>query len=326
MTGIRRAGLGGLLLVSLAAPSAAQRPTDTSPHRVKFVTVSPGVRLEVLDWGGRGPAMLFLAGLDDTGHEFDDFAPRWVGRFHVLALTRRGFGASSRPATGYQIDSLAGDIRTALDSLGIARAVLVGHSLAGDEITRFAAAWPDRVIRLVYLDAAHDRVPLARMFRELPVPAPSPMTASDSASPDGVREYTRRTSGVRLTMGEILSIARFGPDGRYLRDITPPTVDSAILAGLEHPRYARVRAPALALYAVPDSAPQLFAGYAALDSAGQAAARRFFAAFSAWARDERARFKREVVHGRTVELAGAHHYLFISNPDEVVRAMSDFLR
>src|SRR5512135_3719977 len=103
---------------------------DASPHRVSFVTVGPGVRLELLDWGGSGPPLLFLAGLDDTGHEFDDFAPKWTRHFHVVALTRRAFGASSQPKDGYQIDSLANDIRVVMDSSHIERAILVGHSLA----------------------------------------------------------------------------------------------------------------------------------------------------------------------------------------------------
>ena len=308
-----------------AGGHAAPRWADTSPHRVGFVNAGPGVRLEVLDWGGSGPPMLFLSGLDDTGHEFDDFAPKWSGQFHVFALTRRGFGASSQPARGYQIDSLSNDIRVVLDSLRIDRAVLVGHSIAGDELTRFAATWPDRVSRLVYLDAAHDRVPLATMFRQTPPPAASAMTAADSSSPEALREYNYRNYGVRLTLGEVLSIAVFSPDGRYLRDITPPAVDAAILQGLEHPLYARITAPALAFYAVADSAPQLFANYAALDSTGRAQARRFYDTFEPWTREERARFRREVVNARVVELHGAHHYLFMSHEADVIREMRAFL-
>jgi hypothetical protein len=118
----------------------------------------------------------------------------------------------------------------------------------------------------------------------------------------------------------------FGHGGRYLRDVTPPAVDSAILAGVDHPRYASIRAPALALYALATSATQLFPQYATMDGASQARARRFFEVFSAWAGAERARFAREVAHGKVVEVAGAHHYLFISNEADVLRAMEEFLR
>ncbi|MEP7326089.1 MAG: alpha/beta hydrolase [Gemmatimonadota bacterium] len=315
----------GIALLGFPASAAAQA-VDTSHHLVGFVNVGPDMRLEVLDWGGAGPPMLFLSGLDDTGHEFDDFAPKWTDHFHVLALTRRGFGASSQPAGGYQIDSLANDIRVVLDSLHINRVILVGHSIAGDEITRFALAWPGRVSKLVYLDAAHDRVPLVAIFQQYPLPAPLAMTAVDSASPEALREYDYAINGIRFTMGEVLSIAVFAPDGRYLRDITPTRVDAAILAGLAHPRYSRIRAPALAFYAVPDSAPQLFPWWGTMDSAQRTLGRQFFAAFATWAGEERARFRREMANGRVVELRGAQHYLFMSNETEVVREMNAFLQ
>lgn len=300
-------------------------PVDASPHTVRFVTVAPGVRLEVLDWGGKGPAMFFLAGLQDPAHEFDDFAPKFTDRFHVYALTRRGYGASSQPPSGYQIDSLALDIRTVLDSLGVQRAILVGHSIAGDEITRFATTWPERVNKLVYLDAAHDRVPLVAMFAATPAPAPPPMLGADSLSPETFRAYIARTGGVRYTMGEVLSIARFGPDGRYLGDVTPPTIDAAILAGLQHPAYPRITAPALAFYAVADSVSSIFRYYPSLDAAGQAQAQRFAEAFNPWAAAERERFRSEVKRGRVVEIKGAHHYIFMSNEAQVLREMRAFL-
>ena len=49
-----------LLQVSPVGATTPQLPVsqpewhDTSPHRVRFIEVEPGIRLEVLDWGGRG--------------------------------------------------------------------------------------------------------------------------------------------------------------------------------------------------------------------------------------------------------------------------------
>ncbi len=304
---------------------SAFRWVDASPHRADFIQVGKGVKLELLDWGGKGPAMLFLSGLDDTGHEFDDFAPEWTDRFHVYALTRRGFGASSQPPGGYQIDSLTNDIRVVLDSLKIDRVVLVGHSIAGDELTRFATTWPERVSKLVYLDAAHDRVPLAEMFKATPPPPAPPMSKADSLSPATYREYSIRNYGVRYTMGEVLSIAVFAPDGRYLKDVTPPRVDAAILAGLAHPRYQMIKAPALAFYAIPESVNGMFSYYESLDRAGRAQADEFHRVFSPWVASERDRFKREVPNNKVVEIRGAHHYIFMSNEAEVIAAMRSFL-
>ena len=56
--------------------------------------LAPTVSLEVVDWGGRGTPLVFLAGLGSTAHVFDDFAPQFTDSFHVVGITRRGFGAS----------------------------------------------------------------------------------------------------------------------------------------------------------------------------------------------------------------------------------------
>jgi CubicO group peptidase (beta-lactamase class C family) len=212
-----------------------------------------------------------------------------------------------------------------LDSLGVDRAILVGHSIAGDELTRFAATWPERVNKLVYFDGAHDRVPLARMFTETPAPPVPPMTRLDSLSPAHFQAYWARNSGVQYTMGEVLAIAKFGPDGRYLADVTPGSVDGAILSGLEHPAYAKVQAPALAFYAVTGNVRKLFPFYDRLTATGKAQADRFNSRFTRWAADERARFRAGVRNGRVVELRDAHHYIFMSNEAEVVREMRAFL-
>ena len=47
---------------------------DISGHKVSFVTVEPGVQLEVLDWGGTGQTLVLLTGMGDTAHVFDEFA------------------------------------------------------------------------------------------------------------------------------------------------------------------------------------------------------------------------------------------------------------
>src|SRR5579871_6893136 len=100
---------------------------------VSLLGVAPRVALEVLDWGGTGAPLVFLAGLGNTAHVFDEFAPRFTDRFHVLAITRRGYGASGHPSDGYDIGTLATDVAVVCDRLHLERVVLAGHSLAGDE-------------------------------------------------------------------------------------------------------------------------------------------------------------------------------------------------
>ncbi len=77
------------------------------------------MHLEVLDWGGSGRSLVLLAGSGNTAHVFDDFAPKLTDCCHVYAVTRRGFGASSHPASGYDDQQLADDVLAVLDALKI---------------------------------------------------------------------------------------------------------------------------------------------------------------------------------------------------------------
>src|SRR5207237_3647718 len=90
---------------------------DKTVHKSGFVTVQRGVRIHYLDFGGSGPALLLVPGIGNTAHAYDGFASGLTDRFHVYAMTRRGFGESSHPSKGYDIPRLAQDIRTVMDSL-----------------------------------------------------------------------------------------------------------------------------------------------------------------------------------------------------------------
>jgi non-heme chloroperoxidase len=124
---------------------------------VQFVTVEQGVKLEVLDWGGSGRPLIFLAGAGNTAHTFDNFAPQFTRQHHVYGMTRRGSGMSSKPgpANGnYSADHLGDDILAVMKTLNIKRPVLVGHSLAGEELSSIGSRFPAKVSGLIYLDAA----------------------------------------------------------------------------------------------------------------------------------------------------------------------------
>jgi pimeloyl-ACP methyl ester carboxylesterase len=82
--------------------------------------------------------MLFLHGIGDTAHIFDLFAPKFTNQFRVLGLTRRGHGESEKPDSGYDTATRVEDIRQFLDALKIPRAIVAGHSAAGNEVSLFA--------------------------------------------------------------------------------------------------------------------------------------------------------------------------------------------
>jgi pimeloyl-ACP methyl ester carboxylesterase len=123
------------------------------PGTVQPGTVQPEVKLEVLDWGGTGRNLILLAGLGSTAHVFDSLGPKLAAQHHVIGITRRGFGQSSVPQTGYDPRRLGDDVVAVLDALHIADPVLIGHSIAGEELSAISTYHPGRAAALVYLDA-----------------------------------------------------------------------------------------------------------------------------------------------------------------------------
>jgi len=90
-----------LVLAAFGAAYAQSTPVkaqEAPPDR--FITVN-GVRLQYLDWGGTGEALLFLTSLGGTAGDFQALANQFTDSFHVLGLTRRGQGKSEKPETGY---------------------------------------------------------------------------------------------------------------------------------------------------------------------------------------------------------------------------------
>ncbi len=72
---------------------------DASPPNAQLVTVDKDVKLEVLDWGGNGRALVFLAGFGHTAHDFDSLAPKFTANHHVYGITRRGYGEVQHACT-----------------------------------------------------------------------------------------------------------------------------------------------------------------------------------------------------------------------------------
>lgn len=128
---------------------------DPSPHRSELITVDQGIQLEVLDWGGTGRPLIFLSGLGNTAHIWDNLAPNFTNKHHVYAITRRGYGRSTHATTGYTPERLGDDILAVMTQLKIEKPVLIGHSIAGEELSSIGTRHPERIAALIYLDAAY---------------------------------------------------------------------------------------------------------------------------------------------------------------------------
>lgn len=237
-------------------PSAPPKWVDGSPHLTESADVE-GLHLNYLDWGGVGPTVVLVHGLGGNPHIFDDLAPLLREHHHVLAYARRGHGDSDAPSRGpYDLRTMVSDLRGFLDRLRIDRADLVAWSTGGDEVTRFAAVAPERVDKLVYLDAGYDFSDARFLEAYGKIVGDTKAVDDDYASLDAYRAWFQDvwlgahqawTPGLEAFLRDRVGV---GEDGR-VSPRTPKGVAKQLFASLEDaPRdYTRVTAPALALYA-----------------------------------------------------------------------------
>lgn len=103
--------------------------------------------------GGQGPAVVMLHGFGDTGDMWAPLAAALAPDHTVIVPDLRGMGLSSHPDTGYDKKTQAGDVAAVLDALDVQRAGVVAHDIGTMVAYAFTAAYPQRVTRLVLMDA-----------------------------------------------------------------------------------------------------------------------------------------------------------------------------
>ena len=122
-------------------------------HRLdKHIHVG-SVRARYWESGAVTPVLL-IHGLGASAETWQDTLPVLAEAHHVYAVDLVGFGYSDKPAAEYTVDYLVDFIRGFMDVVGIEEAALIGHSLGGALVLRFAILHPDRASKLVLVDSA----------------------------------------------------------------------------------------------------------------------------------------------------------------------------
>jgi non-heme chloroperoxidase len=309
-----------LLSASLLLPIHAIAQLDSSPHKVQFVTVEQGVQLEVLDWGGSGRPLVFLAGAGDTAHRFDGFAPRFTEQHHVYGITRRAFGASSKPAPAngnYSADHLGDDVLAVMKALHVERPVLVGHSLAGEELSSIGSRFPEKVSGLIYLDAATGFAFYDPAHPPISIEMNDIKKRIDEIEAGGVDEQ-KKLLELEAAVAKFETILH--QSNAEIANMPPLPPRSPISAALNFgaQKYTSIPVPALAIYACPHNwgrfpanEPDRKAALIADDSAR----------CTAWANA----FRRGVPSARVVLIPNADHYVYLTNETQVIAEMNEFL-
>jgi len=127
----------------------------TDPFEPEFRNfVAQGLSLHCTDWGNPDAAtVILLHGGLDHGRNWDWVAQALRSEFHILVPDLRGHGDSAwSPDGDYAITSYVGDLVVLIEQLGAAKVTLIGHSLGGNVAVRYAAAYPEKVERLVAIE------------------------------------------------------------------------------------------------------------------------------------------------------------------------------
>jgi pimeloyl-ACP methyl ester carboxylesterase len=290
------------------------------------VTVDKDVRLEVLDWGGSGRPLVLLAGGGDTAHVFDDFAPKLTGSFHVYGITRRGFGESGYSASEYGADRLGDDVLAVLDSLELKRPVLVGHSIAGEELSSVASRYPNRVAGLVYLEAGYPyafdngKGPTMNEFQGISGPQPPSPGESDLAGFSALQQYYLRVLGFTYPEAELRQQWDSTSDGRLGKQRDFPGY-ATLMGGIK--KFSDIPVPALVIFGIPHGQGNWVDN--STDAKVRVAAKAYSVALTVLTESQAKAFEEGVPIARVVRLRGAHHYVYLSNEADVLREMHSFL-
>ncbi len=331
---IRLLVLGLVATAAGCAQESAPYRHDPSQHKVQFVTVEENVQLEVLDWGGTGRPVVLLAGRGFTAHVFDGFAEKLTNSYHVYGITRRGFGASSKPKSGYTEQRLAEDDLRVFDALKLAAPVVVGHSVAGNELSQLGIHHYERIGGLVYLDALNDGTDDYTDYDALCSKLPEAMqkgpvaSAADLRSFPAYRDWRKQTQGISIPESELRNDFVENPDGSVGSRKTPEYVFDAMAIGDKRHDYSEIRSPVLAfvVYDTPDGTPQeQIRKYHVTDAAERTIVEAVYGQYIGMARIRIDRINRATGGARVVELWGADHFVFLSNEADVLRELRAFL-
>ncbi|MGX5688255.1 alpha/beta fold hydrolase [Arcticibacter tournemirensis] len=154
-----------LILLILLAPAALLAQTDTLsitlenvkyPHPVKFINLTAegqDIRMAYMDIkpaGANEKTVMLFHGKNFAGYYWKDVIKSLTDKgYRVIVPDQVGFGKSSKPFIHYSFHLLAKFSKQLLDTLGIAKTAVLGHSMGGMLATRFALQYPETTTKLL---------------------------------------------------------------------------------------------------------------------------------------------------------------------------------
>lgn len=139
-----------LCLAALASGYA--QPSLPASFQAKTIHSPAGADIFVR-FGGTGPVVILLHGYAENSDSWAPLAQDLMKDHTVVVPDLRGMGHSSIPLDGYDKKTQAVDIRAVVTALGFDRTFVVAHDIGNMVAYAYAATYPDKVERLVVMDA-----------------------------------------------------------------------------------------------------------------------------------------------------------------------------
>lgn len=142
----------GVAVFAVGATFSHAQPSLPSSFQAKTIHSPAGADIFVR-WGGSGPVVLLVHGYAENSDSWAPLAADLMKDYTVVVPDLRGIGRSSKPAEGYDKKTQAKDMRAVVTSLGFDKTFVVAHDIGNMVAYAYAAIYPDKVERLVVMDA-----------------------------------------------------------------------------------------------------------------------------------------------------------------------------
>jgi pimeloyl-ACP methyl ester carboxylesterase len=240
-----RCGLSGLLLASWSLPAALAKTKEKPMFKDQYLQVS-GLQMHCVT-AGKGPMILFLHGFPEFWYEWKNQLTEF-GKDHLaVAPDMRGYNLSDKPNSEeqYRMSYLVDDVLSLADHFSHGKKfVLVAHDWGGAVAWAFAIAHPDRLDKLVIVNAPHPGV-----FAHLLTSDTKQQQASQymlmfrSAQAEQTLSANNYTPLVNAVLGAGLQSGAFTEEDKqaYIKAWSQP---GALTGGLNYYRANRVGPPA----------------------------------------------------------------------------------
>lgn len=234
----------GMLMLLPILSCATVHPASVPAAIDGYATVGD-VRLHYVSRGS-GPLILFVHGFPEFWYAWRDQLAEFGRDHQAVAFDMRGYNLSSKPAAidAYQVPKMVEDIRALADQFGARKFILVGHDWGGAIAWAFAIAHPERLEKLVIINAPHPAI-FGREIANNPAQQRASQYMTMFRTPEAEQQLSANNYAtlMRLSLAEVVTSGHLtsADSAEYIKAWSQP---GALTGGLNYYRAMGIRPPA----------------------------------------------------------------------------------